>query len=193
MVVSEREREIGPDVLEACCRGDREAFRALYEAYKDRVYSLAFYMLGGDRSAASDVTQQVFVKLLTSLSKFRGDARFSTWLHRLVVNVCLDGRRAALRRPALSDPALLDALVAPHSPHLDLAQAERSAAVERALSQLAPPFRMVILLRYFEDRSYEDIAATLNCSVGTVASRLNRAHRVLAKLLAPVHAGGGSR
>jgi RNA polymerase sigma-70 factor (ECF subfamily) len=191
MVVSEREREISPEALEACRRGDREAFRALYEAYKDRVYSLAFYMLGGDRAGASDITQQVFVKLLTSLSQFRGDARFSTWLHRLVVNACLDGRRSAERRQASSDPALLEALVAPHSPHLDLAQAERSAAVQRALSQLAPPFRMVILLRYFEERSYEDIAAVLNCSVGTVASRLNRAHRVLAKLLAPVRVGGG--
>ena len=190
MVVSEREREIGPDVLEACRRGDREAFRVVYEAYKDRVYSLAFYMLAGDRSAASDITQQVFVKLLTSLSQFRGDARFSTWLHRLVVNACLDGRRAAARRPPAGDPSLLDALVAPGSPHHDLAQAERSAAVQRALTQLAPPFRMVILLRYFEDRSYEDIATALHCSVGTVASRLNRAHRALAKLLAPVQAAG---
>ena len=191
MVVSEREREIGPEVLEACRRGDREAFRVVYEAYKDRVYSLACYTLDGDRSAASDITQQVFVKLLTSLSQFRGDARLSTWLHRLVVNLCLDGRRAARRRPAVSDPSLLDALVDPRSPHHDLAQAERADAVQRALSQLPPRFRMVILLRYFEERSYEDIAAALNCSVGTVASRLNRAHRALAKLLAPVHAGGG--
>ena len=150
-------------------------------------------MLGGDRAAASDITQQVFVKLLTSLSQFRGDARFSTWLHRLVVIACLDGRRAAARRPMAADPALLDALVAPGSAHHDLAQAERAAAVQRALSQLAPPFRIVILLRYFEERSYEDIAAALHCSVGTVASRLSRAHRVLAKLLAPIHAAGSER
>jgi len=107
MVVSVRQSEIGPEVIEACRRGDREAFRALYEAYKDRVYSVACYALGGDAATAADVTQQVFVKLLTSLSKYRGEAHFSTWLHRLVVNVCLDRRRAARIHAVPTDPAIL--------------------------------------------------------------------------------------
>src|SRR5678816_3126611 len=117
--------EISAEVVEACRRGDRDAFRSLYEAYKDRVYSIAYYFFHADADAAGEVTQQVFLKLMRGLGKFRGDATFSTWLYRLVVNACVD-------------------------------------------------------------RSHADMAAALNCSIGTVASRLSRGHRLLAKKLAPM-------
>jgi RNA polymerase sigma-70 factor (ECF subfamily) len=198
--VSVRVTEIGPEVIEACRRGDREAFRSLYETYKDRVYSVACYALGGDAASAADVTQQVFVKLLTNLSKYRGEARFSTWLHRLVVNICLDRRRAARTHPVPTDPAILDAIEHPRWRDSDVERADEARAVHGAIAQLPAHFRLVVLLRYFEELSYEDIAAALNCSVGTVASRLNRAHRLLAKRLAPGAAaigegikGGGIR
>jgi hypothetical protein len=81
-VVTLNGHEINAEILEACRRGDREALRMLYEAYKDRVYSVSLYFFHGDEAAASDVTQQVFLKLITQVAKFRGDSDFSTWLYR---------------------------------------------------------------------------------------------------------------
>src|SRR5262249_46317902 len=82
-----------PDgLIAACQRGDREAFRQLFEAHKDRVWTIALHYTG-DSAAAHDVTQQVFLKLFTTIRQFRQSARFETWLYRLVVNVCLDEKR----------------------------------------------------------------------------------------------------
>ena len=91
--VGSSDGEISPAIVEACRRGDREALRALYEAHKDKVYSIAFYFLHGDGAAASDVTQQVFLKLIGGIGRYRGDSAFSTWLYRIVVNTCVDRSR----------------------------------------------------------------------------------------------------
>src|SRR6202163_4768700 len=87
---------INARVILACQQGDREAFRLLFEAYKDRVFSIACYSLG-DEAAADDVTQQIFVKLFTCIGQFRGESEFTTWLYRLVINSCLDERRRRRR------------------------------------------------------------------------------------------------
>src|SRR5580692_10244815 len=84
------------EVIEACKRGDRDAFRALFETYQDRVYSIAL-RYSGDRAQALDIAQDVFVKLLNNIGNFRGDAGFETWLYRMVVNRCLDDKRTARR------------------------------------------------------------------------------------------------
>jgi len=88
-------REVSPDVVEACRQGDRDALRALYETYKDRVYSIALYYFRGDTASASDVTQQVFLKLMDGIGRYRGDSAFSTWLYRIVINACVDRSRRA--------------------------------------------------------------------------------------------------
>ena len=182
--------EISPEILEACRRGDRDAFRALYEAYTDRVYSIAFHFFHADADAAAEVTQQVFLKLMREMTRFRGDAAFATWLYRLVVNACID--RARRRRSDVrgEDPATLDTMAA--APSLDheerFARREVETRVQRAIATLPPKLRAAILLRYFDDLSYSDMASALNCSIGAVASRLSRGHRLLAKKLAPVRA-----
>ena len=183
------DRGVDPAVIESCRRGDREAFRALYEAYKDRVYSIAFHFFHGDAPAAHDVTQQVFLKLINGIARFRGDSSFSTWLYRLVVNACLDRtRRAGTETPA--EPEVLNAYADPVASHEDvLNRAEVARAVQTALVRLPPKLRMAILLRYFDELSYIDMAAALNCSVGTVASRLSRGHRLLARKLASLREG----
>src|SRR6185503_5461388 len=84
-------------VIKACQAGDREAFRLLFESYKDKVFSIAVYSFGGDQTAASDVSQQIFLKLLTTISQFRGDSAFTTWLYRMVVNTCIDEQRKRRR------------------------------------------------------------------------------------------------
>jgi RNA polymerase sigma-70 factor (ECF subfamily) len=181
---------ITAEILEACRRGDREALRMLYEAYKDRVYSVSLYFFHGDEAAASDVTQQVFLKLITQVAKFRGDSDFSTWLYRLIVNVCVDGIRRNKARARVASNAALETVANAASHEEDVARAELADSIRAALSSLPPKFRMPVLLRYFEDLSYEEVAAALNCSMGTVASRLSRAHKLLAQKLAPLRGQG---
>ncbi len=173
------DREIAAGILESCRRGDRDAFRALYEAYKDQVYSICLCFFHGDEAEAADVTQEVFLKLFAAITGFRGDAGFSTWLYRLVRNACMDSarRKAARARVAVA------ADISPATQETDLLGSLRTKAVQHAVSSLPPKFRLPILLRYFEDLSYDEMAVALNCSMGTVASRLSRGHKMLARLL----------
>lgn len=178
------EQLISGQVIEACQQGDRAAFQLLFETYKDKVFSIAVYSSGGDRAVADDVTQQIFLKLFTAIRQFRGDSEFTTWLYRLVVNACLDERRrrrrllpwgetVAMRNPSEKKPQ-----------EKQYARREVSEAVQAAIRELKPKFRLPILLKYIEGLSYEEIATVMGCSKGTVASRLNRGHSQLAKRLA---------
>jgi RNA polymerase sigma-70 factor (ECF subfamily) len=172
--------EASREIIDSCRSGDRDAFRALYEIYTDRVYSICLYFLHGDEAAASDVTQQVFLKLIASIGQFRGDAKFSTWLYRMVVNACMDASRG---RKAIPERAGLESLASPGSQEADYARSQIAGSVRAAVSALPPKFRVAVLLRYFDDLSYEEMAKALQCSMGTVASRLSRAHRMLAERL----------
>jgi RNA polymerase sigma-70 factor, ECF subfamily len=182
-VVNLSARELSRDVIESCRSGDREGFRALYDLYKDRVYSISLYFFQGDCATASDVTQQVFLKLMTSIQQFRGNAEFSTWLYRLVVNTCMDTARGRKLQSSGGGPSALERFTAPGSQEEDYARAQIADSVRSAVSALPPKFRIAVLLRYFDDLSYEEMAKVLNCSKGTVASRLNRGHKMLAERL----------
>jgi len=168
--------------IAACQQGDREALRVLFEEYKDRVYSIALYSLGGDEMAAGDATQQVFLKLMTRIGQFRGDAEFATWLYRLVVNTCHDEHRKQRRFVPLAD-SFLQTSAGGESPRASYARKELAGRVQTAVAELKPKLRWPILLKYVEGLSYEEIAEVLNCSKGTVASRLNRAHKALSRRL----------
>ena len=176
-------RELSTEIIESCRLGDRDAFRALYDLYKDRVYSLSLYFFHGDRAVASDVTQQVFLKAMTSIQQFRGHAEFSTWLYRLVVNACMDVARSRKSDAVIANRSRLEAFAAPGSQEEDYAQAQMANSVRAAVSVLPAKFRIAVLLRYFEDLSYEQMSKALHCSIGTVASRLSRGHKMLAERL----------
>jgi RNA polymerase sigma-70 factor, ECF subfamily len=178
---SQAKESVDWQVIAACQLGDRDALRTLFEVYKDRVYSIAMYSLGGTEAMAADVTQQVFVKLMTRINQFRGQSEFTTWLYRLVVNTCLDEQRKTRRFVPLADASIV-AISSP-SPRAEYTRKELSLRVQAAISQLKPKLRWPILLRYVEDLSYEEIASVLGCSKGTVASRLNRGHKALARRL----------
>jgi RNA polymerase sigma-70 factor, ECF subfamily len=182
-VVNLSGRELSTEIIESCRSGDRDAFRALYDLYKDRVYSIALYFFHGDPAAASDVTQQVFLKLMTAIHQFRGEAEFTTWLYRLVVNVCMDAARSRRAEVVISERFRMEAFAVPGSQEEEYARAQTANSVRVAVSALPPKFRIAILLRYFEDLSYEQMARALNCSMGTVASRLSRGHKILAERL----------
>jgi RNA polymerase sigma-70 factor (ECF subfamily) len=170
--------------IRACQSGDQDAFRLLFENYKDRVFSIALYSLGGDEAGAHDTTQQIFLKLLTSIGQFRGDASFTTWLYRLVVNACIDEHRKRRRFLPIGSAMPTSKLEERKPQERSYARREIGEAVQAAIQELRPKLRMPILLKYVEDLSYEEIAAVLGCSKGTVASRLNRGHRALAQKLA---------
>lgn len=169
-------------VIRACQQGDREAFHLLFEAYKDRVFSIARYSLG-DEAAADDVTQQIFVKLITRIGQFRGDSEFTTWLYRLVINSCLDERRKRRRLLPVGEIDTMSSTANQGSPETGYARREVTDSVRQAINGLKPKMRLPVLLKYIEGLSYEEIAEVLGCSKGTVASRLNRAHKALAKML----------
>ena len=173
------------EVIAACRRGEADAFRTLFEAYQDKVFSIAL-RYSGNRTAALDIAQDVFLKLLSSMQDFRGDAGFESWLYRLVVNRCLDYHRRSRRIMVLVEDAL-NAFTSPSETALnELLRNEVEEQVQRAIARLAPEQRIVVVLRYTEGMSYEQIAEILGCSMGTVASRLNRAHKALEKRLAPL-------
>jgi RNA polymerase sigma-70 factor (ECF subfamily) len=172
-----------PDGLIAACRdGDRVAFTALFELYGSAVYCLAVHFTG-DPALAADVTQDVFLKLLTRLGTFRQEARFTTWLYRVVANVVWDHRRKGRATVPLDDAGLDLMPAAGRSPEDDAVRRQASHRVARAVRRLAPRLRLPLLMRHVAQLSYEEIALALDVSVGTVASRLNRAHRRLAREL----------
>lgn len=187
MVLEDQETDL-LQTIGACQRGDRDAFRALFEAYQDKVYSIALRYTG-DPAKALDIAQDTFLKLLSSIGEFRGEASFDTWLYRLVVNRCFDDQRRARRLLGLVD-TLLDTFRAPEASAFDeLARSEVREEVQKMVARLSPEQRIVVVLRYTEGLAYEQIAEILGCSVGTVSSRLNRAHKVLERRLSHLRGG----
>jgi RNA polymerase sigma-70 factor (ECF subfamily) len=194
LVVDPPRTVIEPDrhTIARCRGGDRDALRELFETCGARVYSIARHFFNSDDARARDVTQDVFVKVMQGVATFEGASRFSTWLYRLTINACLDERRSERRLVLVADPPEASAdpdAVAPQS--VDLDRIEASDRVAKAVSELTPALRAVVLLRYFEGLSYEEIGDALECAPGTVASRLNRAHAALARSLSALREQGG--
>jgi RNA polymerase sigma-70 factor (ECF subfamily) len=171
-----------PGLLEACRTGDREAFSRLFAMYADFVYGLARH-LARDESAAADAAQEVFLKLLTRLPQYRGDAPFRSWVARIVVNAVRDGKRSTSRLVSLEEREEAAALPSPRDEEEEAAMRFEAARVRAAVAKLPARHRVLIALRYAGGLSYEEIAAALDLSAGTVASRLSRAHRSLGRAL----------
>lgn len=165
------------DIVEDCQRGERDAFRELFESHRSKVYSIALRYTG-NRSEAMDLSQDVFVKLFSRIGEFRGDSSFDTWLYRMVVNCCLDHRRKFSRLVPLFDTLRQRDCLA-----RDTERSQTSRKVQDAVAKLPPEMRLTVVLRYMEGLSYVEIAEVFDCTTGTVASRLNRAHKELAKRL----------
>ncbi len=171
------------DLIEACRDGDREAFGVIFSRHQKRVFSVAIGFFGGNRQTAEDVTQQVFLKLYTSITNFRGDAKLETWLYRITINTCLDEQRKKKRMAYIPDFLGLGSADANKTHEEKLIMRETSDEVRRALIEIKPKFRLPIVLKYSEGLSYQEMAEVLGCSEGTIASRLNRGHKMLAKKL----------
>jgi RNA polymerase sigma-70 factor (ECF subfamily) len=158
--------------------GDRQAFTALVERHQRRVYNVAYRMLGRPEDAA-DATQDVFVTCLRKLHGFRGASAFTTWLHRVTVNVCYDALRSRKReQPARGD----EPMEPPPAP--DPAEAADAAVdVQRALLLVPEEFRAALILHDVQGVPYEEIAEAIGAPVGTVKSRIHRGRVALARAL----------
>ena len=181
--------DLDEELIRACQAGDREAFRALYDRFKRKVYSLALYMTG-DAELAKDLTQEIFVKVFRDIRMFRFESKFSSWLYRLSTNTCLNALRTrrSLREVGIDEVIGTSAEISANdSPEDREMKSSIRQAVGRAILTLTPPLRAVVVLRYIEGLSYGDIAEALSCSEGTVASRLSRAHRLLERQLRSWH------
>ena len=177
-------RSDDPDVYEP-------AFRELYERYGERVFNLAWRILG-DEHAAADATQETFLAVFRTIGRFQHESRFFTWLYRIAVNVAIDRRRRHRRRLERLDAADEDGPEwEPEDTSLPteeerIEREHLEQVVEKALRNLSPKLRTIVVLRYVEGLSYPELAEVLGCSLGTVKSRLNRAHGILEGLLAPM-------
>ncbi|HEY0157142.1 MAG TPA: sigma-70 family RNA polymerase sigma factor [Thermoanaerobaculia bacterium] len=169
-------------LIESCQAGDRAALELFFERYRDEVFTMAV-SLCGDEVLAGDIAQDVFLKVMTRIRQFRFDAGVTTWLYRIVLNTFLDHRRSR-RHENLAFEELMVAHAA--TQHADVERRETARLVRAAITTLRPKLRMPLVLRYVSGLSYEESAAVLGIAVGTVASRLSRAHAALADKLRPL-------
>ncbi len=171
--------------------GDVVAFENLIQEYQKRIFSIAYRMMQNQEDAA-DLTQEILLKLFKNLDKFRGNSKFSTWVYRVATNSCLDALKKAKRQTGYSldkgieteEGTLLGEI--PDKGPTPQEVAEKKAMIEAVrlgIAKLSKEHQRVMILREFEGLSYEEIAQILNCSVGTVKSRINRGRENLKKIL----------
>ncbi|MGQ9486879.1 MAG: RNA polymerase sigma factor [Armatimonadota bacterium] len=168
--------------IERFLAGDASAFEELYHRYQSYVYNVVYGVVQ-DPDDARDITQDVFLHVYDSLSRFRGGSALSTWLYRVAVNAAITHVRKQKRHPQIPLDALhefradIDA-----EPEQQMARMETQQAVHELLSQLPEQQRTVLILRYFQELSLEEIAEVMNCSVAAVKVRLHRARHNFRRL-----------
>lgn len=170
-------------LVEACIAGQRDAFDQLVERHRRAVYQLC-YRFAGNHEDASDLAQEVFVRAYRGLGRFERRASFSTWLHRIALNVCLD--RVSSRRPPhapLDEVAREANRARDDDPAEALLRAERIARVRAAIARLPRKQRTTLILRMYRELSHEEIARILGSSVGAAKANLFHALANLKKLL----------
>jgi RNA polymerase sigma-70 factor, ECF subfamily len=174
-------------VINRAQAGDREAFASLFEQYKNLVYKTAYLMLG-NREEAEDALQEVFLSVYKSLSRFDPHkGAFSTWLHRITFNHCLNQRRK--QRALMLSPEDAPVVFASEFPDERLAE---SQAIEQAIWKLSARQKAVVILRYYWELPYSEISEILEIPLGTVKSRLDLALKTLRKVLSEQEAHSGS-
>jgi RNA polymerase sigma-70 factor, ECF subfamily len=171
-------------------------FRGLYDRYKDRVYNVCF-RITGNASDALDASQETFGILYRKIGEFRFHSRFSSWVYRIAVNASIDlKRRQSSRRFASLEwasesgdsPGRSQDVLDEHieMPMASASRHELEREIQHAIDRLSPKLRAITVLRYVESLSYDEIAEALDISIGTVKSRLARAHDALDRELGPV-------
>ena len=183
---SQGDRPSEAEAIERAKQGDEEAFEVLYHLHKRRVYSLCLRMTA-NTAAAEDLTQEAFLQLFRKIGTFRGESAFSTWLHRMAVNVVL----MQLRKKGLPLVSLEETMETeeespkkePGAEDARLAGSINRLQLEQAIGDLPPGYRMVFLLHDVEGYEHNEIAEMVGCSIGNSKSQLHKARMKLRELL----------
>ena len=183
-------------IVQQALTGDADAFGEIVRRWERRIFALAFGMLGREEDAR-DATQETFLAAFRNLRGFRGDAKVSSWLHRIAINQCITRqRRAKVRKETgLEQEAERDAAVFSLPAHISPSHVaegrERSEAVRRAVSALPNELRQVVVMKEFEELTFQEISEALNLPLSTVKSRLYTALRQLQMRLEKFGNGNG--
>jgi RNA polymerase sigma-70 factor, ECF subfamily len=181
------------DLVKRCQDGDSEAFDELVTRYRTRVFGMIYNMVHSEQDAW-DLAQDSFVKAWKSIKRFRGQSSFYTWIYRIVMNVTIDWLRKKQIKAGDAefddsiqlkevDPASKTSPKADALPSEKMEQQEIRSEIDKAIAQLSPEHRAVILMKEIDGMQYHEIAESLGCSIGTVMSRLFYARKKLQNLL----------
>src|SRR2546427_13097618 len=178
-------------LVRAAQKGDMAAFEELVARHRDKIYARALSMMRNEQEAI-DLSQEAWVKAWQRLKQFQGEASFGTWMTRIVINLCLDQLRKQKRQRAESIEEIDEESggverqmpVVTVNPTAGLERQELRQRIDKALAQLSVEHRTVLVLHEFEELEYKEIAKRMQCSIGTVMSRLFYARRKMANLLA---------
>jgi RNA polymerase sigma-70 factor (ECF subfamily) len=190
--MADMDHSAAPDdaLVQAARTGDMVAFEELVNRHRDKIYARAYTMMRNEDEAL-DLSQEAWVKGWQRLIQFQGESSFTTWMTRIVINLCLDQLRKKKRQRAESIEELDEESggverqmpVVTVNPTERLERGELRARIDEALGKLSEAHRTVLVLHEFEHMEYKNIAKTMNCSIGTVMSRLFYARRKMAALL----------
>ena len=188
------DRQVDQVLVERAQKGDSRAFELLVSKYQRRLTRLVFRFIK-DEHEVNDVAQEAFIKAYRALPNFRGDSAFYTWLYRIAINTAknflvVNGRQPVIQGSLATDEGelldLTEQMPDYRTPETDLLNREIIQTVDAAVAGLPEELRQAIMLREMEGLSYEEIAQTMNCPIGTVRSRIFRAREVIAKELRPL-------
>ncbi len=190
------EAKVDQLLVERVQKGEKRAFDLLIQKYQHRIVSLVSRYVS-DSSEAQDVAQEAFIKAYRAIGRFRGDSAFYTWLYRIAINTAKNWIVAKNRRPPLSDIDATDAeqydmdsrLKDRSTPENELLRGEIERTVYDAIANLPDDLRTAIMLRELDGMSYEEIATTMECPIGTVRSRIFRAREAIDEKLKPLLGG----
>ncbi len=197
---AERERmseaQVDQLLVERVQKGDKKAFDLLINKYQHRIISLVARYVA-DQTEALDVAQEAFIKAYRAIDRFRGDSAFYTWLYRIAINTAKNWLVAKKRRPPTSDIDAVDAeqydmdsrLKEQGTPENELMREEIRRTVYDTIAALPDDLRTAIILREMDGMSYEEIAVTMDCPIGTVRSRIFRAREAIDEKLKPLVEG----
>jgi RNA polymerase sigma-70 factor (ECF subfamily) len=186
-VMDTNEREL----IERICKGELEAFRQMVEKYKKKIYYLAYDIID-DHHEAEDISQEVFIKVYRNISKFRKEAKFSSWIYQITVNASIDAKRKQSLRTHLSiednqikntyeRSALSDNKTKDPEIHTEITHTQDQ--IHRTLDRISPKERSIFIMRYFNGFKLGEISDVLNISTNTIKSFLHRARKKIRKEL----------
>ncbi len=184
--------DIDRTLIDSALKGDQSAYKSLMERHRQAIFHISLKIVH-DSEIAADLVQETFMKAFASLATYRSEFKFSTWLYRIAANTAIDHLRKqrmkmlSLDSPAQSEDGQIEIEVADNSynPEKDLINREQRFSINEAIESLPEKYRVVIVYRHKDDKSYDEIAEALSLPVGTVKARIFRARELLKKKLRP--------